>query len=80
MNHHPGRLVDDREIGVLINDIQRNLLGDGFQRGNFRLTENGEGFVAAQTERSFRRIAIHQDLFFSDELLNAGAAGFSKLS
>ncbi len=32
VDHHSRRLVDDREVGVFIDDVERNVLRDGAQR------------------------------------------------
>ena len=40
MNHHPGRLVDHRQVGVLERHIQRNVFRRGLERRRMRLAGN----------------------------------------
>ena len=78
MHHHAGRLIDDREVSVFINDVQRDFFGNGPQRRKLGLAENRDGFAAAKAQRSFRHSVIDQNFFCGDQLLDAGAAGFLK--
>ena len=39
MNHHVGRLVDGREVFVLVEDLQRDVFGEGRRVGRLRLLD-----------------------------------------
>jgi len=76
VHHHPSGLVDDGEVGVFIDHIERNFFGDSADRWPFDLAENLDSFPAAEMERGLRGLAVNEDFFLRDELLDAGAAGF----
>ena len=48
MNHHPGRLVDHREIRVFINHVERNVLGGSLERRRMRLPGNVDALAATE--------------------------------
>ena len=70
MHHHPGGLVNDREIVVFVNDIERNLLGNVAREG---AALSASGFLRCArrpaASATVWRIVLDQNLFFGDELL-----------
>ena len=71
MNHHTGRLVDDDEVIVLVQDVERNLLGlrgCRFGRGN----ENRIGFAGGDLLLAGRRGLVPEaDLPVADQACDA---------
>ena len=55
VHHHAGRLVDDGEVVVLVDDIERNIFGHGAQRRRRGIAEDGDGLAAFELQR---RLAI----------------------
>jgi hypothetical protein len=74
VNHHPGRLVHHRQVGVLVNHVQRNVFRRGLERRGMRLAGNGDALAAAQLERSLLALAIDQHIALVHEQLHARAA------
>ena len=70
MHHHPGGLIDNGEIVVFVDDVERDLFGDGAQRRTLSLAEYANVLAAAQLQRSLRGSIIHQHLLLGDELLH----------
>ena len=66
MNHHAGRLVDDRQIVVLVDHVERNLFGERTQRLRIERPEKGYVLVAAQTQRRLGRAVCDQYLPVGD--------------
>ena len=50
VHHHSGRLVDHRQVLVLINHGQGNIFGDRFERCRARLAGDDDGLAAAQLQ------------------------------
>ena len=73
VNHQSGGLVDDGEVLVLVEDGERDVLGEGVEwrwvRGAFDL----DRFPALQLEFCFRWLSIDADLTVFDEELDACA-------
>ena len=76
MNHHAGRLVDDGEVVVFVDDVEWNLFGDGAQRSTLGRTQDGNAFVAPKLERRFGGSTVQENLFIADQFLHAGSADF----
>ena len=74
MHHHSRGLVDNRQIVVFIEDVQRNLLCHGAQSRPLRRAENGDALAPPQLERSLRGSIIHRNLVFRDQLLRPSPA------
>ena len=74
MHHHSGSLVDDGQIVVFVDDVERNLFGHGAQRRTLGRAEHGDALAAPQLQRSLRRCIIHQNFLFGDQLLHPRAA------
>ena len=51
VDHHSGRLVDDREVGVFVDNVQRNVFRSGLERRGARLAGDVDALAAAQLER-----------------------------
>jgi len=79
VHHHAGRLVDDCEVVVFVNDVEMNFFGDGTERRALDLAQDFDLFVAAQAQGSFRRISVYDDLLLRDQRLHASTAGVRKL-
>ena len=79
VNHHAGRLVDYRQVGVFENDVQRNVFRHRAQRRAAPPSKDRDALTAAQTQRRLRGRIIHQHQILGDELLHPGPAGFGKL-
>jgi len=62
MNHHPCRLVDHREIVVLINNVERNSFGDSLKRRPLRFTQHADALPAAQLQRCLRAASLTRTL------------------
>jgi hypothetical protein len=74
MNHKARRLVDNDEMRVLMNDVQRNVLGSrfGFCGGRKR---DGDDFAQFDRPTALNYgFAVHLHLPFSNEALKARAA------
>ena len=72
MNAHSSGFVDDEQIVVFVEDVERNGLGFGAQRR--ALTGfDGNAFVAPQLLRGLGGIAVHQNKVSREEFLNSGA-------
>ncbi len=67
MHHHSGRLVDDRQVLVLMQDVERDVLREGVQRlrtgGAFDL----DGLATRQLELRLGRVAVDADLAGLDQ-------------
>ena len=72
MDDHPRRLVDHQQIGILMEDFERD--GFRFQKHRLggRLRERNECAGSDGLTR-FDRPAIHSDMALADERLHAGA-------
>ena len=51
MHHHPGGLVDDGEVVVLEDDVERNVFGMGPQRRGVGVAEDGDLLSTLQRQR-----------------------------
>ena len=74
MDHHASGLVDDGQVVVFIDDLQRNVFGHGPQRRPRRRTGYRDLLAATKLQRRPRRSPIHQNLLLGNELLHTGAA------
>ncbi len=79
VHHHAGRLVDDGEVVVLVNDVERNVFGHGAQRRRHGIAEDSDGLAALELQRRLGRLAVDQRLLFFQQQLHAGAAGVGEL-
>ena len=78
VDHHPGRLVDDREVRVFIDDIERDGLGDGAQRRRLGIGQDGDSLAAAQLVRRLLRLAVDLDAALRQQQLHPRAADVGK--
>ena len=76
MHHHACGLVDDGEVVVFVNDVERNFFRHGAQRLSVRWPGDRNLLIAFQSQRGFRGGIVHQHFAFRDELLHARAADF----
>src|SRR3984957_10003125 len=74
VHHHAGGLVDDGEVVVFINDVERNVFGDGAEGRALGLAENRDALTAAEFHGRFRGRVVYQNVLVSDDLLDAGTA------
>ena len=66
------RLVEDDEIRVLVQDVERDVLGDEF-RGPRRGPEEGDDIAGTRRLGGFDEGAVDLDAAFEDEALDGGA-------
>jgi hypothetical protein len=78
MDHHPRRLIDRDDIGVLIQDIERQVLGRGAERGQFPGI-HVDALSAFQHERTLLGRAVHKHAALSDPILKTRAAVLREL-
>src|SRR5579859_4743729 len=79
VHHHARRFVDDREVVVLVNDVERDIFSHGFERGAFSGAEDRNGFVAAKFKRGLARHSIDQHLLLGDQFLDTRATDIRKM-
>ena len=77
--HHAGGLVDNGEVVVLIDDVERNFLRNGAQRRTLRWARDCNPLIALEAQRGFGASVVDEDFAGFDELLNAGAADLGDL-
>src|SRR5579862_4929850 len=70
MYHHPRRLVDDGQVVIFVEDIERNLFGNGTQRGAIGGTVNRDALAPTEFQGRLCGCVIDDDLFFRDKLLD----------
>jgi len=74
VDHHSGGLVDDGQIVVFKDDIERDIFGDGAERRALGHAEYGDTLAAAELQRGFGGNVVHENFLLGDERLDAGAA------
>jgi hypothetical protein len=74
VNHHPGRLVDHRQVGVFENHVQRNVFRNCPEGRGMRLAGNRDPLAAAQLHRSLLLLAVDQHVALLHEQLHARTA------
>src|SRR5579863_8263747 len=74
VHHHSGGLVYDCEIVVLVDHIEWNRLGHGFERRGVWFARDDDVLTTAQLERSLLRLAIDEQVTLLDEHLHTRAA------
>ncbi len=74
VNHHAGRLVHHRQVGVLKHHIQGNVFRRGLERRGMRFAGKHNALAAAQLERGLFPLAVDQHIALGHEKLHAGAA------
>ena len=72
--HHSRRLIDHGEVVIFVDDVERDLLGYSAHRGPFNGAPDCDVLISVQPERGFSRLAVHQHLLLSNQLLNVRAA------
>src|SRR5215472_7356132 len=71
VNHHSRGLVDDGEVIVFVENVERNFLGDSAKRRALGWAEDCDPFATMQFQRRLGLAVIDSDLFFSDQLLDS---------
>jgi hypothetical protein len=72
VNHHAGWLVDDGEVFVFVEDVERNVFGCGVERRGLRRAFDLDGFATVEFLFGLGSVAIDADLTGFDEELDAG--------
>ena len=80
MHRHPCGFVDDRQLLVLINDVERNIFSKGLQWRRRWIAEHFDRLAALQSIRRPRRRAPDADLPLFQQQLHALAADAIYLS
>jgi hypothetical protein len=74
VDHHAGRLVDDSEVLVFVEDLEGDVFGNGVEGGGLRGAFDLDGFAAVEFLFGFGGMAVDADLAGFDEELDAGSA------
>jgi hypothetical protein len=74
MDHHAGGFIDDGEVLVFVEDFERDVFGDGVERGGLRSAFDLDGFAAVEFLFGLGGVAVDADLTGFDEELDTGAA------
>src|SRR5271166_538420 len=74
VDHHAGRLVDNGEIVVFVEDVEGDFLGDGSERSTLSGAEDRDALAAAQLEGRLGGCVVQQYLFLGDKFLHPSAA------
>jgi len=78
VNGHTGGLVDDDEVVVFVEDVERDGFSFSFERcAWFRL--NGDALAATEFLARLGRLAIDENEAGIDEFLDAGAGKFGTM-
>jgi hypothetical protein len=73
VDHHAGRLVDDGEVLVFVEDFERDIFGDGVEGGGLRSAFDLDGFSAVEFLFGLGEVAVDANLASLDEELDAGS-------
>ncbi len=79
MHHHPRRLIDHRQIVVFVNNVERNVLGNGPQRLNLRPPKDADLLATTEPQRRLAGFPVDQHQFLLNQLLHPRPANVSKL-
>ena len=79
VDHHSGRFIDNRQVVVLVNDVERDLLRNGPQLRARDFAQYFYLFSPLQAERRLLRFAVYRDLRLRDELLHPRPADVRNL-
>src|SRR5258708_206688 len=71
MHHHSSGLVDDGEVAVFIENIERNIFGYAANGRSLNILRDVEALPAAQLERNLRRSVVELNFIFANELLHS---------
>jgi hypothetical protein len=78
VDHHAGGFVDDGEVLIFVEDVERDVFRDGVERRRLRSAFDLDGFAAVKLLLWLGRVAVEADLTGFDEELNAGSADIGK--
>jgi hypothetical protein len=73
VDHHAGWFVDDGEMFVFVEDVERYVFGCGMERRRLRRAFNLNGLAAVELLFGFGGMTIHADLAGFDEELDSGS-------
>ena len=74
VHHHARSLVDDREVVVLVDDVEREVFGFGAKGGGLGIAFDVDLLAAAKLVARLGDGAVDGDLAVVDEQLHAAAA------
>ena len=73
VDHHAGGLVDDGEVVVFVDDVERDVFGEGVEGFGARGAFDLDGLAADELLFGLGGLAVDADLAGFDEELDAGA-------
>jgi hypothetical protein len=73
VDHHACRLVDDGEVFVFVEDVERDVFGGGVERWGLGGAFDLDGFAAVELLLGLGGMAVDADLLVFDEKLDAGS-------
>lgn len=79
MNDEARRFVDDQDVGIFVEDFERDVLGDDLSRDGFWNGE-GDGVASFESGTRFGGFAVESGVVGSNEVLDAGAREFRQLA
>src|ERR1039457_5643338 len=62
VNHHSSRLVDNGQVRILKDYVQRNVFCRGLEGRRMRLAGDDDALTAAEFERCFLALAVDQNV------------------
>jgi hypothetical protein len=74
VDHHAGGFVDDGEVGVFVEDVERDIFGNGSQWRPCPLGYDGYALATTKFQGGSGRFLIYEHFLLGDELLNPRAA------
>jgi len=74
VDHHAGGFVDDGEVFVFVDDIERDVLGEGVERRRLWRAFDLDGLASVELLLRLGGVASDANLFVFNEELDAGAA------
>jgi hypothetical protein len=74
VDHHSGRLIDDGEVLIFVEDDERYVLGEGVERRRMRRAFDLDLFPALQFQLCLWRLTVDAYLTMFDQKLYARAA------
>src|SRR3974377_917099 len=74
VDHHAGRLIDDGQVFVFVENLKRNVFGNRPEWWPDGRSDYGNLLAAAELQGCPGRFVIHENLLLGDELLHTRAA------
>ena len=75
MDHHPGGLVDDEHVVILVGDVQGDVLRQDFHAAPLVRHHELDDVAGADDGVGLRGLVVHEDIAQLDGLLDAVAGG-----